>query len=399
VPRPGARRRPDPVRPVAGGSGNNKNKAGKARKTKEEMNMTQNFMRNLVSAAVMGLAASGAALAQDISYDDVELIVPYGAGGGSTIHARLFAPALEQTLPGNPSILIRNVPGAGSVVGINEFYRDAEPDGETIASLGTGTFFQYLLQDAAVEYPLTEFRPFLTSPFGVIVYARRDLGLGGEDPIEDVRALLELDPVYGGANATSSDLPALLSIDLLGIEPRYLFGLSNAEAQAGFDRGELSINYDNMASWANSVKPMVDEGIAVPLFTFGFEDENGEIVRDPMVPELPTFLEVYEAIHGEPLDGEALQVWRTLFNIRVMGSKMFALPPGTPDEIYNVYAEAMAEALKGERLTSAEAQAVMGPYPQTVGPRAEATLAAAAEMAPEHREWLNNWLRETHGVE
>lgn len=352
----------------------------------------------MAALAIGAAAAAGPAAAQDITFDEVELIVPYGAGGGSTIHARLIAPALEQALPGTPSIVIRNVPGAGSVVGINEFYREAETDGNTIASLGTGTFFQYLLQDDAVAYPLPEFRPFLTSPFGLVVYARKDLGLSG-DPVEDLKKLREMTPVYGGANATSSDLPALLSMDLLGIKARYLFGLSNAEAQAGFDRGELQLNYDNMASWANSVKPMVDDGIAVPLYTFGFENENGEIVRDPMVPELPTFLEVYEAIHGEPLSGEAYNVWKTLFNIRVMGSKMFSLPPGTSDEIYNVYVEAMRAALESDRLTGEEAQAVLGPYPQTVGSQAEKTLAGAAVMGDAERAWLENWLRETHGVE
>lgn len=358
---------------------------------------TGKTLTRAVAAAALAATAAAAA-AQETTFDEVELIVPYGAGGGSTIHARLIAPALEQTLPGQPSILIRNVPGAGSVVGINQFAREAETDGTDIASLGTGTFFQYLLEDPSVEYDLPEFRPFLTSPFGLVVYARKDLGLTG-DPIEDVKTLREMTPVYGGANATSSDLPALLSIDLLGIKPNYLFGLSNAEAQAGFDRGELSINYDNMASWANSVKPMVDEGIAVPLYTFGFENEAGEIVRDPMTPELPTFLEVYEAIHGEPLTGEAYDVWKTLFNIRVMGSKMFSLPPGTSDEIYEIYAQAMRDALKTERLTGAEAEAVLGPYPQTVGEQAERTLAGATTMQPAQRQWLKEWLRETHGVE
>lgn len=355
-------------------------------------------MRQLMAALTVGIAfAAAPALGQDKTFSEVEMIVPYGAGGGSTIHARLLAPALEQALPGKPSILIRNVPGAGSVVGINEFFREAKPDGQMIASLGTGTFFQYLLEDDAVEYDLPKFRPFLTSPFGLVVYARKDLGLTG-DTMSDVRKLIELNPVYGGANATSSDLPALLSIDLLGIKPRYLFGLSNAEAQAGFDRGELQLNYDNMASWANSVKPMVDDGTAVALFTFGFENENGEIVRDPMVPELPTFLEVYQEIHGKPLEGEPYRVWKTLFDIRVMGSKMFSLPPGTPDDIYNIYAEAMREALKSERLTGEEAIAVLGPYPQTVGTGAERTLAGAAVMGDAERAWLKAWLLETHGV-
>jgi hypothetical protein len=143
---------------------------------------------------------------------------------------------------------------------------------------------------------------------------------------------------------------------------------------------------------------MIDEGVAVPLFTFGFENEAGEIVRDPMVPELPTFLEVYEAVHGSKLTGEAYAVWKTLFNIRVMGSKMFALPAGTPDDIYNVYVEAMRTALASDRLAGDEAKEVLGPYPQTVGTQAEVTLKGASVMSDTQRAWLKKWLSDTHDV-
>lgn len=359
------------------------------------MSISKRLLGMVLGAGVAGVA--NAAAAQDITFDQVDLIVPYKEGGGSTIHARLYAPALEQALPGNPTILIRNIPGAGSVKGINEFHHTAKPDGSTIASLGTGTFFQYLLEDPAVDYPLPEFNAFLTSPFGLVVYGRKDQGLTG-DSIADIEHLIENPPVYGGANATSSDLPALLSIDLLGIKPNYVFGLSNAEAQAGFDRGELTLNYDNMASWAKSVKPMVDEGIAEPLYTFGFENENGEIVRDPMLPDLPTFLEVYEEIHGEPLSGMAYDVWKTLFDIRVMGSKMFALPVGTPQEIIDVYVEAMRDALESDQLTSEQARQILGEYPQSVGEKAQQTLEGATSMDAKQKQWLKDWLHDVHGV-
>lgn len=166
---------------------------------------------SLMAAALLPAAGALPALAQDTSFEGqrITMIVPYKEGGGSTIHARLIAPELAKALPGAPTIVLRNINGGGSVKGINEFHKIAEPDGLTIASIGTGTFFQFLLEDPAVNYPLPEFMPFLTSPFGLIVYARKDQGLG-DDPIENVRKLAGMTPVYGGANATSSDLPALL---------------------------------------------------------------------------------------------------------------------------------------------------------------------------------------------
>jgi tripartite-type tricarboxylate transporter receptor subunit TctC len=358
--------------------------------------------RRTIAKTVFGAAclltglAPLAASAQSFS-GRVELIVPYEEGSGSTIHARLFAPPLEEHLPGKPTILIENVPGAGSVKGINQFAQKAKPDGMMIASLGTGTFFQYLLKDPAVRYPLPKLRPFLTSPFGLVVYARKDLGLTG-DTLADIKKLRDNPPVYGGANATSSDLPAIYSIGLLGIKAKTVFGMSNAEARSGFERGELNINYDNMASWAEAVKPLVDDGTAVPLFTFGFE-KDGKIVRDPMVPDVPTFLEVYEKVNGKPLSGMEYDVWKTLFAIRVMGSKMLALPADTPQNIYDAYVTAIKAALDSPALKGESAKLVLGSYPQSVGKESEAILKNAVSMDDDQRTWLKKWLKDTYNVQ
>ena len=343
--------------------------------------------------------AAAPALAQGVNFSGqrITMIIPYQEGSGSTIHGRLFATALEQQLPGNPTIVVRNIDGGGSVRGINQFQIDAQPDGSIFAAIATGTFFQYILEDPAVAYPLPDFKPFLSSPFGLLIYGRADL-TESEDPVENVRHMLENPPVYGGSGATSSDLPALLSIDLLGIEPNYVFGLSNAETRAGFERGEFSLNYDNMASWSQAVEPLVDEGVARPLFTFGFE-ENGEIVRDPMLPDVPTFLEVYEAIHGEPLSGIEYNVWKALFDVRVMGSKMLVLPADTPDDIVAVYTEAVDAALQSEALQGPQADLVIGAYPQSTGTAAKAVFDGGLAMTDEEKAWLFDWLERTHQVQ
>ncbi len=350
----------------------------------------------LASIAAL-LAVAPPAAAKDFSGKRIDLIVPYEEGSGSTIHARLFLQSLQRALPGHPIILVRNIPGAGSVKGINEFFKVAKPDGLTVASLGTGTFYQYLLRDPAVTYPLPKFKAFLTSPFGLLVYGRKDFGMTG-DPVADVKLLRERQPVYGGANATSSDLPALFSIGLLDIHPRTVFGLSNAEGRAAFERGEINLNYDNMASWNTVVKPLVDDGTAVPLFTFGFE-KDGKVIRDPMLPSVPTFLEVYEKVNGKPLAGIDYEVWKTMFSVRVMGSKMFALPPGTPQDIVDTYTKAIEEALKTPELNNKNAELVLGTYPQSTGAASQAILDNGVAMNDQQLAHLKKWLKDTYHVE
>lgn len=358
----------------------------------------KNSLLRFAAAGLAGLVlASGAAAADvDFSGKRINMIIPYKEGSGSTIHGRLYALGLEKNLPGNPTIVIDNIDGGGSVRGINQFVATAQPDGEDIAAIATGTYFQYLLKDPAVEYDLPKLKPFLASPFGLLVYARTDVS-PSDEPVENIKAMIENPPVYGASGPTSSDLPVLVSLDLLGMKPQYVFGLSNAETRAGFERGEFSLNYDNMASWTQAVEPLVDDGVARPLFTFGFE-ENGEIVRDPLLPDVPTFLEIYEAIHGEPLEGIEYEVWKALFNIRVMGSKMLVLPEGTPDDVVETYVKAVEAALQGEALNTEAAQAVIGVYPQRVGAAAEQVFWDGLNLSDEARAWLFKWLEDTHGI-
>jgi tripartite-type tricarboxylate transporter receptor subunit TctC len=357
--------------------------------------MTKRWKTLLGSAAL--IVAAGFAQAQDFAGKRITMIIPYQEGSGSTIHGRLFAMALEKTLPGQPTIVIENIDGGGSVRGINQFHAQAEPDGLTIGAIATGTFFQYILKNEAVAYPLPEFKPFLTSPFGLLAYARTDIGLG-DDPVENIKTLIANPPVYGGSGPTSSDLPAMFSFDLLGIKQRGIYGLSNAESRAGFERGEFNLKYDNAASWNEEVKALVDEGLAKPIFTFGYE-KDGKIIRDPMLPDVPTFLELYEAVHGKPLAGIEYDVWKALFNVRVMGSKMLVLPVGTPQDIVDVYTEATRAALSSEELTSPAAIAVLSVYDQSVGAASQAVFDAGLGMTDEQRAYLRNWLMEVHDVE
>jgi tripartite-type tricarboxylate transporter receptor subunit TctC len=350
-------------------------------------------------AAAVALALTMPLFAQEVKLSRVELIVPYGPGGGSSIHGQLFKEALEKTLPGNPTIIMRNVPGAGSVKGINEFHAKAKPDGTMIGSIASGTFFSYLVQSPEVKYPLIQFKPFLASPFGVIVYARKNQAGGlGADAVENIKKLQKEGGIYGGQNAISSDMPALVAFHLLKIAPKTLFGVSNSEAQGAFQRGEVTLNYDNMASFEANVKPMFTDGSAVPLFTLGFINSEGKFVRDPAAPNIPTFMEVYEKVTGAALSGIELEVWKAMMAVRVMTSKALVLPVGTPQNIVDTYTVAARKAVEMLK-KDPRAQTILGAYPQLLGKEAEDAVIAAADMKPNQRQWLRNWAKTVHNAD
>lgn len=345
-----------------------------------------------------GLTAPVQAQEFDFSGQTIELIVPFGPGGGSSVHARLFAPLLEQELPGNPTIVIRNIEGGGSVRGINQFAQRAQPDGLTLASLGIGTYYAYMLGVPTVEYPLPDFIPILASPFGLLTYGRVDYGLTG-DPVSDIQHLRDNPPVYVGDNPTGSDMPAVYCFDLLGIPVQAVWGVSRGESRQAFMRGESQVNLDNLASWESDLAPMIEDGIMVPIFTMGFLEESGEFGRDPTRPETPTCPELYELINGEPLTGVEREAYDAMYAVRMSVAKTFVLPPGTPDEIVATYQAAMERVIARPELEEPVAQLELGGYPQLTGQAAIDGHLTASVLSQEAERYLFDYLLDRWGVE
>ena len=120
--------------------------------------------------------------------------------------------------------------------------------------------------------------------------------------------------------------------------------------------------------------------------------------RDPLLPDVPTFFEVYKSVYGRELSGTEKKVWLTLFNIRVMGSKMFVLPAGTPQDIVGAYNTAMKRVVASDAMKTKQAKKILRGYPQTTGTGAVETLKDASVLSASESAWLKDWLRNTHGV-
>lgn len=345
-------------------------------------------------AATASFAAPAAAQV-DFSGERVEMLVPYKAGGGTDIYARFLAPLLSKHLPGEPTIVVNNVPGAGALAGSNQFQDRAEADGTDIFAASASVTLNFAFSNPQADYKLDDWNAFISTAVGTVVYARADLGIEGP---EDIEKLQDAELLMGGNNPTGGDMRTLLSLDLLGIDVKPVFGMNRGDVYAAFDRGEFNINFDTITAYEQQVVPMVEQGTAVPLFTLGFIDDEGNYGRDPAQPDLPSFLEVYETVHGEPLTGEAYDAWMSIFGLNVMASRALLLPEGVSDEVFDVYTQAMRDVM-AEIDSDPELQArsfeVMGPGPHAIGEAAGRNLRNAVAFDDAAFEWLRNWALET----
>jgi hypothetical protein len=337
--------------------------------------------------AVAFAIAPGAANAVDYKGKKITFIVPFKEGGGGSVYTRFLSPLFAKHLPGAPTAVVRNIPGGGSVKGANEFMRKAKPDGRVVFNTGTGTLYKYLLKQKSVKYDPRDFIPLMASPFGVLIYVRSELGV----KTGEVKKLLGRQIIMGDRSPTAGGMPILLSYHLLGLDVKYIFGLSTGKRRQAFQRGETTINQDNNAAYTKKVLPLIKEGVAVPLYSLGYVGKNGEIVRDPMLPNIPTFNEIYEQIHGKKLSGVEARVWKAVHTIKIMAAKMMVLPKGTNKDVIAAYHAAAQKVVNDSEVTGKNGKKLLGPYPQALGKDAMNVLLASSVLDKEAQDWLINW--------
>ncbi|MEQ8194003.1 MAG: tricarboxylate transporter, partial [Rhodospirillales bacterium] len=271
--------------------------------------MTSRTRKTLGTLGVAAFAAGAllsptAASAVDFSGKRVTAIVPFSEGGGTDKIVRMFAPYFAKYLPGEPTIIIRNMPGGGSIRGNNYFHREAKPDGLWFTGVSTSSQTGFVLGGSKVKYDLLKWKYILMTPRGTVFYVRPETGVKGKDVKADVMALRNTELVFGAKNPTAAELRGFLAYELLGIKNvKAVFGLSTGKQRKALLRGETNINYDSGGAYLTKVKKKyADTGKVIPLMTLGFT-KNGEIVRDPGYPKMPTVLDAYKAIHGKMPSG------------------------------------------------------------------------------------------------
>lgn len=355
--------------------------------------------RQLLSSGLAGLAAaalpSGRARAADFSGQIVEFIIPFKEGGGSDTWGRFNAPFFSRYLPGQPTVIVRNVPGGNSIAGSNRFAARARADGLSILGTSASTQFPYLMDDPRVDYEYQDWRVLMAYGTGGVTYVSSALGI--EDS-SDLATLGDRELLYGSQGPTSLDLVPVLAFELLGLNVRPVFGMSGRGAgRLAFERRETQIDYQTSTAYLRNVVPLIEQGAAVPLFSWGILDEAGRLIRDPTFPDLPHFGEAYELVHGRAPSGIGWESWFAFFTAGFPAQKLLVVPRETPDDIVMAYQDAV-ETMKQDPEYIDRKFAALGTYEQVTGRAAQTMYELATNVPVAARTWVRNWLKERFQV-
>ena len=347
-------------------------------------------------SATLAMVAMAASQGIDLKGKTVEWVIPFSETGGSAKWANFYAPLLSEALPGNPTVVVKFMPGAGSTKGANWCQGQSYKDGTLIFGSSGSTQFPYLLGDPRVRYEYNDWNVVLASGTGGVAYLPPDLA--GMMNGLDASGLKGTDFIYGSQGATRLDLVPLLAWEMLGLSVEPVFGIKGrGDGRLMFERGEANIDYQTSSSYLKGVTPLVEAGTAVPMMSWGALDASGNIVRDPTFPDMPTFKEVCEATPGCETSGEKWDAWKAFFVAGFPAQKMVFLPAGAPDAAIATYMEAF-EAVKARSDFAEISMGRLGVYPQMTGDEATGALASATQVPDSAKEFVVDWLLERYGV-
>jgi len=348
-----------------------------------------------IVASFAGLPAMEAAAQKvDFAGKRIEMVVPFPPGGGSDVYSRALAPFFEKHLPGNPSIIIRNVPGGGSITGANQFQSRARPDGLHVLICSSSTVTNFVFRKSKFQLDLNKMVPVLLSPQGSVVYVSPALGV---KTAGDIARLKGQALTFGGGGPTGAEIRMTTTLDLLGLDVKYVWGIARGPTRLAFERGEFNINYDTTPGFLKNASKLVTAGKAVPLFALGVLDEAGNLQRDPNFKDLPSFGEVYEIMHGKKPSGPGYEAWKAILKMGVMANKSILLPAGTPKPIVDAWRTAAQKTLADPEFEAKAAKVIEG-YPQFVGDSATPIMSTATTIPPDVWEWIKTFLKTKHDV-
>jgi tripartite-type tricarboxylate transporter receptor subunit TctC len=229
----------------------------------------------------------------------MRIIVGFTPGGTYDSFARLSANYLPKYLPGSPTVVVENRPGAGTLLAANALYNTEPQDGTILATIAEGVVLQQATGTPGIEFDAAKFQWLgSTGKTSSMCMIRKDLGLSS---IQEVISSGKDIPVSTSGRGTQAhDFPALLNV-VLGTKFRLISGYtSGPETQAAFEKGEANGFCTSVTVYLLRQRPLVESpnGFASLLVHSGSGSRDAS---DPAVAGVPSAMDFADAVGKQAL--------------------------------------------------------------------------------------------------
>ena len=272
----------------------------------------------------------------------IRIIVGTAPGGGYDTYTRLIARHFGKYIPGSPTIIVDNMPGAGGLVSANHLFKVAKPDGLTVGHFVGGQFLQQLLGKPGIEFDAAKFE-YIGVPaqddfvFGVA----KTTGITGVE-----QWLAAKTPVKFGAIAAGDgtyDTPKVVEV-ALGLPIQVVSGYKGtAPIRLAFNSSEVGGLSNSWQSFRSTWRKELETGEVVMVLQLSAKSH-------PDLPKVPLAMNLAKT-------DEARKLIQAVAQAHGAAVRPYVLPPNTPKDRVEILRKAFMEAVKDPELLNEASKA------------------------------------------
>ena len=242
----------------------------------------------------------------------IDLIVGYPPGGSNDLYARIVARHMGKYIPGNPTLVFRNMPGAGSIVASNYVYNIAPKDGSVLALVSPTSPLDEKLGAVGAKYDSGKF-----TWIGRMAASTNATFFMKDSPIKTVDDMFTKESRLSatGAGSTVVVFPTVMN-NVLHSKFNLIMGYKGSgEAMLAMSRGESDGHSTSLDALDAEHPDWIKDGTVRVLVQYGLE-------RHPLLPDVPTVVELAKT-------DEQRDILRAVMSSVEVGKMIFS-SPGIP---------------------------------------------------------------------
>jgi tripartite-type tricarboxylate transporter receptor subunit TctC len=297
--------------------------------------MVKKFLSTIALQTALGLSMVAFQLvaAQDFYKDKtIRFIVGQAAGGGYDAYTRAIARYIGKHIPGNPTAVVENMTGAGSLVAANYLYANAKPDGLTVGNWNSAFVLNQALGDPNVRFDARKFGWIGAPSKGIPVCVI--MGFTGLKSIDEI--LKSAKPIKMGGTAPGShsvDLPLMLN-KMLGTKFNVVTGYAGtAQVRLAIQRREVDGDCTNWESIIATRRDLLDAKGDDKMIPFLIHTR----VSDAEARNIPLFTEILK-------DEVNIATYKAYMS-QMEYQRPLTVSPGTPKERLEILRRALKATL------------------------------------------------------
>lgn len=284
----------------------------------------------VVLACFLPFASRGLAAPEFYEGKTVRLSVGFSAGGGFDLWARVVSRHLGKHIPGNPTVVVENITGAGGLIQMNQLFKATKPDGLTIGHINGGLILSQMMGQPGYDFDGTKFIYIgaANKENAIFVFSRKS----GITSAEKWRTSPTPVKIGGLVPGNFVDNMGRVAKEILGFPTQIVTGYKGtADVLIAMDSGELAGGPPSWDGVKTSRKNALETGDLVVVL-------QGTAKPLKELPQVPRLIEYAKTEEQKKLVEVAVHNANDY-------SRAFALPPGTPKDRVDILRKAFQDTM------------------------------------------------------